>query len=527
MKNREKESIKVKQEIETPWETKEKEYYENFYARITKERGFDQFELSGDSLKKIKDVVTREKDDLTLEIAKDWLSRHKDEIKNEGLQTSGSENYILKLFHERNGFDELKKLEDAKSVDFKKRLGRLNEIDSDLDNGKDISMGGRNLALLVLENRYKAKTAELNQLSKQPDSNEKNLIENKLKSEVESLFVLRKDLAQSIDGVSLDKQFEPTVLSKIPSKEQYIKDNAPAKQNEIANKKFKDYLSREWQNLSEAEKRRYRNEASFNYARANELFNTVRSLGVPSGVDISSAALALIEKGYRPEKFQQYTDFSLKVKNFFNKIVSGGSAKPEFFVALKDNERLSLTDYGKKLQEIYREFLDELNNESQTSLAYDWENLKQAAIQREIDLKIEEAAQNLTKNLENAHARLREHLLRPIIKDFQRASIKGKKEAEKAFEEKGVDSTKFMADVLQRKGAIGKLSENFDENAENIAKFLNEHGFETNKEELLKMSNELKERYAREVTRQKGFLIWIIDLILDLSNPIQAKQEKK
>lgn len=513
-KKRENEPIKVKQEIEMPWEKKAKESEQSVYSRINKESGFDKFELSREESQKIDKYLLKEYDELYMEIAKDWFLRHKEEIKNDGLyQPNEDDNYILSLFKERGGIKEFEKLDDSKSLQLKEKREMIDFYRSEVDRS-DTSIAGKTLILNLLEKRREKKYDELRILMAQPPSPEQQMKIDAKNGEIEDLFNVRKKIAESIRGVDLSNESENLAVSTILPKDQFISRNLISKQNELLAKKLESHLLNQWQGLSDPEKQKYNDFNDFKNKKSAEMFNAINNIGLPAGVAADFIIVALIDNGYDPSKFKK--DAPNWIWRFF---------KGESVELKKGQASLSLEDYDKMLTKLKNDFAKKAENDAKDELAKDWGKVKEEAVKRIVDEKIKDIASAPEKNIKEAFEKAREWRKRQYLEDLSKETFRNKEKVKELFEGQGIDITDFMSKTLGRKGSLDNLTGNLEKDADNISEFLNEYGLDTDAGEIFSINEALKNQYSQEAGKQKGFLEWLIKLIIEIAS-LNFKEQK-
>ncbi len=511
-KNREKEPIKIQQEIEMPWEMSRQDREESAYKRYRKKRGLDKFDLNENDLQLAKAICEREYIDVKLELAKKWYQKQRDNpiiyVENAG------DNFILNKFNEYNGLNELKQSENNEEV--KKILDKLEQLDFiiyKLNNGEDIE----NVTLMFLhfaQKRYEKLLDEIQDLSQEPESTADNFEQlNSKQAQIKELFVIRKKFAESISGRSLEAEVEPLIETKILPQDQFINNNLTEKAGEIVSLKVVNFFIKEWEKLNKQQRVEYGNLNSFVQLKTLEAANALKKIGVPAGIDPTVASIALLEQGYTPTNFKKTLSLWQRIKRTVN-------LKSEYKIEIKKNEKLSLADYNNKINAIVNRYTEIINQEAVKSLKAQWENLKQQALKELVDEKISQITEQAENNLLEIFDYLKNKEIEKTINEIKHKLKKNEKESknvekiESTFKEKEIDITKFMKDVLYRKDPLQKLTGKLDNDLSILKEFFESYDLDIDEGDLLNLlPKKIKESYNFQVKKQKGFLFWIFDAI--------------
>lgn len=511
------EKIEAEKELPRPWEEMEKEEEEKLIEKYT-----PKVELSKESQRFISDYLKEEVEKRKIEFTKEWAWKHKGELAAEGIFLEKlSEERKVAIAIEKGALNELKRKEEYRK-EFEE-IENLNALRFDLGK-KYLPLESQFLLLNFLEKKGERTKEEIEKMIKK--EKESVSIEEKLvlieeikakKKELDRLFEVNKELAEKISGRNLEAETKKEIDTKIEPKEKYIENRLEeAKTNQENELKLKLFENK-WKKLSDKEKETFKDPIDFADTQIMIISQKLSARGIkidPGG------CLALLARGYNPEEFRLKGILRKKIE-----VREGeGYSKKEFLVVLKKQKQ----EFDTKIEEGAKE-----------KLADQWEKEYQKLLREGMDKKIKELAESPEKAINRMYQKVKDRLIAEFTEKNLKEEKKTKEKLEKIkeeFDKKGVNLREFISGVLSRKGELGELKGDLEEDEENIISFLEGYGVKIGEgglkekiglEKYERIANEYKEKVRKKIGFLE-FLLMLIFLLLEApAKEITKKAEKK
>ncbi|MFH0792373.1 MAG: hypothetical protein V1905_04140 [bacterium] len=126
-----------------------------------------------------------------------------------------------------------------------------------------------------------------------------------------------------------------------------------------------------------------------------------------------------------------------------------------------------------------------------------------------------------TEGVEQAYDRVRERLVTEHIQETRKKDPKSKeqlKAIEQEFQGEGLNATEFIDTVVARKGGLADLSGRWESDQAAVKEFAESWGVPVGGREWEEFAKKQKGIYERRVKTRRGFIDWMIDMVLSTSD---------
>jgi len=405
----------------------------------------ERFEISEEAKETIDGYLSQEAEEEKFKFAREWFEDHKDELEEHGYDIKSEDDIYIRTAVIEQGGFE----ELEKNEEYEETEDEIENVYAlkvELKE-KTVSIQSQHLILNRLNKRGERIEKEFKEAEKRGD-------EATMKSkdiEFNSLFKVKKELGEKLSGRNLKEEaVRKGKLGLLETEDEYVDKNVSPK-------------------LEEIEKN-------------------------------------LLKKGEAKEKviktFSQELGYDREEKGILRKkivIKKEGEVIGEF----RGNEKL-----GEFLREKMREKIEKEFKEEWAEKNNDREVKIYKFVEEELR-KLGSSPEEAVGGIESIYEEVKKRICDKADLKVRGKTAKEKREIESKFRGEGKDPTKFFDEVLNRKGSLEKLTGNWEEDKDEVVKFLEGWGVSGSEEFLEKFDKDGKE-YAKVVGKKRGFLEWLI-----------------
>lgn len=426
----------------------------------------EKSQLSGKGKDSIENALKEEADRRKIEFAKGWFEEHRDEIKDKGYDVrTADESYMVRVTSELGGLKELRSKEEYREKN--EEIENFYALRADLQK-ESIPIESQFLMLNALNKRGERIEDELDRAQAAGD---KEAVKAK-ELQLEELSKTGRELAEKITGRNLRKEGEEGEWPDFLNREDYI-------QVGIDGRKYKVQ-----EELGQMPKRI--KEDRLRGIFCDELKWTTETRG-------------LFRKRIvvRDENGKEQGSFTKKEADEFLRIKAEENRKKHF---------------GEKWEG------DNAERES----------IIKGFIVREVNA-LGRSPEKAEGGIEAVYGRVKERLITEFAEKDLKKKEKTKEELktiEEEFKGKGKNPTEFIDSAIHRRGKLKELKGKWEEDEDNITEFLENWDFSVSPEALKGKKETIGKSYEKAVTKERGFLEWLLDFIFSY-RPQEAEKPKE
>jgi len=142
----------------------------------------------------------------------------------------------------------------------------------------------------------------------------------------------------------------------------------------------------------------------------------------------------------------------------------------------------------------------------------------------------ENAANDAAGGVEAAYDRVRERLITEHIRETMKKDPKSKEQLaaiKQEFQGEGLNAGEFIESVVTRKGGLADLSGRWESDQAAVKEFAESWGVPVGGREWEEFAKKQKGVYERRVKTRRGFIDWMIDMVLSTSDTKKDNTKSK